>query len=164
LPVKETRQPHHRVEAKEREGVSTPQTPEEYASTREAASLVESAILALPLKYRAVLMMRDIEEMGVEETASSLGISTVNVKVRLHHARALMRMELYSRVRATNSAAFKFLGVRCDRIVRAVLERRTQLEEGSALTALCLQGIRSSRQLRNATALPSRLTAREARP
>src|SRR5215471_4519906 len=57
--------------------VSTPQTSEEYASTREAASLLESAILALPLKYRAVLMMRDFEEMSVEETACSLGIGKV---------------------------------------------------------------------------------------
>jgi RNA polymerase sigma-70 factor, ECF subfamily len=109
--------------------VSTPQNPEEYACTREAASLLESAILALPLKYRVVLIMRDIEEMSVEETAGSLGISKVNVKVRLHHARTLMRRELYSRVHATSSAAFKFLGVRCDRIVKAVLERLTQLDE-----------------------------------
>src|SRR5271167_362836 len=112
--------------------VSTPQTPEEYASTREAASLLESAILALPLKYRAVLMIRDIEEMSVEETACFLGISKVNVKVRLHRARTLMRRELYSRARATSSAAFKFLGARCDRIVKAVLERLTQLEECDA--------------------------------
>jgi RNA polymerase sigma-70 factor (ECF subfamily) len=112
--------------------VSTPQTPEEYASTRETASLLESAILALPLKYRGVLMMRDIEGMSVEETACSLAISKVNVKVRLHRARALMRRELYSRAHATSSAAFKFLGVRCDRIVKAVLERLTQLEERSA--------------------------------
>ena len=112
--------------------VSTAQTPEEYASTREAASLLESAILALPLKYRAVLMMRDIEEMSVEETACFLGISKVNVKVRLHRARTLMRRELYSRARATSSASFKFLGARCDRIVEAVLERLTQLEERGA--------------------------------
>ena len=112
--------------------VSTPQNPEEYASTREAASLLEGAILALPLKYRGVLIMRDIEEMSVEETACSLGISKVNVKVRLHRARTLMRRELYSRVHATSSAAFKFLGVRCDRIVKAVLKRLTQLEERNA--------------------------------
>jgi RNA polymerase sigma-70 factor, ECF subfamily len=112
--------------------VSTSQTPEEYASTREVASLLESAMLALPLKYRAVLMMRDIEEMSVEETACFLGISKVNVKVRLHRARTLMRRELYSRARATSSAAFKFLGARCDRIVRTVLERLTQLEKRGA--------------------------------
>jgi RNA polymerase sigma-70 factor, ECF subfamily len=112
--------------------VSPQQTPEEYASTREAASLLESAILALPLKYRGVLMMRDIEEMSVEETACSLGISNVNVKVRLHRARTLMRRELYSRVHATSSAAFKFLGVRCDRIVKAVLQCLAQLEKRNA--------------------------------
>ena len=55
--------------------------------------------MALPEKYRAVLMMRDLEEMSVEETADCLGISQVNVKVRLHRASTLMRKELYLRAR-----------------------------------------------------------------
>ena len=74
-------------------------------------------------------MMRDIEGMSVEETADCLEISKVNVKVRLHRARALVRRELYSRAGAKSSAAFEFLGLRCDRVVKAVLERLTRLEE-----------------------------------
>jgi RNA polymerase sigma-70 factor, ECF subfamily len=66
--------------------VSSTPNPEEQASTREAASVLEASILALPEKYRAVLMMRDIEGMSVEETADGLGISKMNVKVRLHSA------------------------------------------------------------------------------
>jgi RNA polymerase sigma-70 factor (ECF subfamily) len=109
--------------------VSAAPNPEEYTSAREANSLIERAILALPEKYRAVLMMRDIEEMSVEETADCLGISQVNVKVRLHRARTLMRKELYTRAHATSSAAFTFLGARCDRMVKIVLERLSQLQD-----------------------------------
>lgn len=112
--------------------ISSAPSPEELTSAREATFLLESAILGLPEKYRAVLMMRDIEEMSVEETADCLGISQVNVKVRLHRARTLMRKELYTRARATSSAAFKFLGPRCDRMVKVVLERLTQLGQGGA--------------------------------
>jgi RNA polymerase sigma-70 factor (ECF subfamily) len=109
--------------------VSSTPNPEEYASMREATLLLKAAIQALPEKYRAVLMMRDIEGMSVEETADCLEISKVNVKVRLHRARALVRRELYSRAGAKSSAAFEFLGLRCDRVVKAVLERLTRLEE-----------------------------------
>jgi RNA polymerase sigma-70 factor (ECF subfamily) len=109
--------------------VSSTPNPEEYASAREAALLLEAAVLALPEKYRAVLVMRDIEGMSVEETANCLGISKVSVKVRLRRARALAGKELYSRAGAKSSAAFEFLGLRCDRMVKAVLGRIAQLEE-----------------------------------
>ena len=115
--------------------VSSTPNPEESASAHEAASLLEVAILALPEKYRAVLMMRDIEGMSVEETADCLGISKVNVKVRLHRARALVRRELYSRAGAKSSTAFEFLGPRCDRMVKTTLERLTQLEKQRACGA-----------------------------
>ncbi len=77
-------------------------------------------------------MMRDVEGMSVEETADCTGISKMNVKVRLHRARALVRRELYSRARAQSSAAFTFLGQRCDRVVEAVFERVTRLENNNA--------------------------------
>ena len=112
--------------------VSSTPNPEEYASAREAALLLEAAVLALPEKYRAVLVMRDIEGMSVEETANCPGISKVSVKVRLHRARALAGKELYSRAGAKSSAAFEFLGLRCDRMVKAVLRRIAQLEEHRA--------------------------------
>src|SRR3974377_1857044 len=109
--------------------VSSTPSPEWSASMREANLLLKAAILALPEKYRGVLMMRDIEGMSVEETADCLEISKVNVKVRLHRARALVRRELYTRAGAKSSAAFEFLGLGCDRLVKAVLARLTQLKE-----------------------------------
>jgi RNA polymerase sigma-70 factor (ECF subfamily) len=107
---------------------STAPNPEQQASTIEAGSLLEQTILALPESYRAVLMMRDIEGMNTAETAECLDITEENVKVRLHRARALIRRELYSRVGATSSAAFQFMGARCDRMVKVVFERIALLD------------------------------------
>ncbi|MGE5203995.1 MAG: RNA polymerase sigma factor, partial [Chlamydiota bacterium] len=66
-------------------------SPEQYASSREQARVLQRAVQALPPKYRVVVMMRDLEEMTVAETASCLDITEENVKVRLHRARAMLR-------------------------------------------------------------------------
>jgi RNA polymerase sigma-70 factor (ECF subfamily) len=102
---------------------STERTPEQQASNRELGDLLERAILALPETYRTVIIMRDIEEMTTAETSEVLGITEENVKVRLHRARMLLRDELYSRAGASSTAAFAFHAVRCDRVVKAVMER-----------------------------------------
>jgi len=74
-------------------------TPEQYVSSREHAQVLQKAVLALPPKYRVVVMMRDLEEMSVAETAGCLDITEENVKVRLHRARAMLRHAIYARVR-----------------------------------------------------------------
>jgi RNA polymerase sigma-70 factor (ECF subfamily) len=74
-------------------------SPEQYASAREQARVLERAVQALPPKYRVVVMMRDLEEMTVAETASCLDITEENVKVRLHRARAMLRHAIYARVK-----------------------------------------------------------------
>ena len=45
----------------------------------------------LPEKYRAVLLLRDVEGLSVKETAQAVGISEANVKVRLLRARLQLR-------------------------------------------------------------------------
>jgi RNA polymerase sigma-70 factor (ECF subfamily) len=102
-------------------------TPEQQASKAELLSLLEEAIAGLPVRYRSVLMMRDLEEMSTAETAECLGIREENVKVRLHRARALVRKSLYQRAGANSAAAFQFHAVRCDRVVRNVFARIEQL-------------------------------------
>ena len=98
-------------------------SPEHQASNTEMGRLLEQAILSLPCHYRAVLMMRDIEEMSTADTAAALELSEDNVKIRLHRARLLLREELVARAGASRDNVFPFLGPRCDRIVRAVLAR-----------------------------------------
>lgn len=73
-------------------------TPEQCACSSEHARVLAKAVQALPPKYRVVVMMRDLEEMSVAETAACLDITEENVKVRLHRARAMLRHAVYARV------------------------------------------------------------------
>lgn len=98
-------------------------TPEGDASRCELIGLLEEAILALPLPYRAVVMLRDMEEMSTSETAEALSLSDSNVRVRLHRAHQLLREELLARVGASSAKAFGFHARRCDFVVQAVLAR-----------------------------------------
>jgi len=58
---------------------------------QEVRETVRGAIQQLPETYRAVLLLRDVEERDTQETAELLGISPTNVKVRLHRARQALR-------------------------------------------------------------------------
>ncbi|HWR50396.1 MAG TPA: RNA polymerase sigma factor [Bryobacteraceae bacterium] len=97
--------------------------PEILASEGEARALLESAIQALPPRYQAVFMLREVEGLSTAETAQCLDIKEENVKIRLLRSRKLLRAELYARAGVASSSAFQFLGERCDRTVRIVLRR-----------------------------------------
>ena len=107
---------------------STLPNPEQQASQHELVGLLQSAVLALPPKYRSVLMLRDIEEMSTSDTAEALELTEENVKVRLHRARVLLRRELFARAGEHRSQAFPFMGTRCDRMVEAVMKRIAELK------------------------------------
>ncbi len=66
---------------------------------KELGSILRQAVGGLPEIYRNVVMLRDIEEMDVRETAVALGISEGAVKVRLHRARALLQRDLAPRLK-----------------------------------------------------------------
>ena len=102
--------------------ISTSLSPEEHTSAAELRTALEAAVLAIPERYRLVLMMRDVEQMNTAEAAAALEITEENVKVRLHRARALVRKELFARAGAEAQSAFGFMGERCDRVVARVLQ------------------------------------------
>lgn len=60
----------------------------------ETSAFVRRAIDELPESYRTILMMRDIDGLDTEETASLLGATTNAVKIRLHRARLALRSKL----------------------------------------------------------------------
>jgi len=70
------------------------EVPLEALERQELGALLRAAIARLPEIYRNVVLLRDIEEMDVRETAAALGITEGAVKVRLHRARALLQKEL----------------------------------------------------------------------
>jgi len=101
--------------------------PEQSASRAELSQLLEEALLDLPARYRAVVMLRDVEELSTSETAAALDLSEENVKVRLHRGRAMMRAWLFGHVGTNAKNAFSFMGARCDRVVHAVFARLAEL-------------------------------------
>jgi RNA polymerase sigma-70 factor, ECF subfamily len=101
-------------------------SPEREASNSELRKLLEDAIETLPDSYRAVFMLRDVEEMSTSDAAYALDISEENVKVRLHRARAFLRNSLYEPADIGRRGVFSFNAVRCDRVVKNVFARLQQ--------------------------------------
>jgi RNA polymerase sigma-70 factor, ECF subfamily len=109
------------------EGAIVPDDPlhsPEMATLRgELRGLLERRIDALPLAFRTVFMLREVEEMTVEEVARSLDIPEATVRTRLFRARALLRDALSRDLDSVTLDVFAFDGDRCDRIVVGVLAR-----------------------------------------
>jgi RNA polymerase sigma-70 factor (ECF subfamily) len=97
--------------------------PEQNASSAQVRNLLEQAVLELPEHYRTVVMLRDIEELSTAETADVLDLTVENVKIRLHRGHEMIRNRLFERVGTKAKDAFPFMGIRCDRVVRAVFCR-----------------------------------------
>lgn len=97
--------------------------PENAAARAEVRRLLERAVDQLPDPFRTVFVLRDIEEMSIEETASQLGLRPETVKTRLHRARRLLRQSLDRTLSSTLADVFPCAGLRCARITQAVLSR-----------------------------------------
>jgi RNA polymerase sigma-70 factor (ECF subfamily) len=74
--------------------------PGEALENKELGGILRHAIEGLPEIYRNIVILRDIEEMDIRETAAALGISEGAVKVRLHRARAMLQRELAPKLKA----------------------------------------------------------------
>jgi RNA polymerase sigma-70 factor (ECF subfamily) len=72
-------------------------TPDRIAENEETRHAVRQAIRELPEQFRAVLLLRDIEERSTDETAELLELSVANVKTRLHRARQALAQLLARR-------------------------------------------------------------------
>lgn len=60
----------------------------------ENRTLIRAALEQLPDNYRTVIVLRDLEEYNTAEAAEALGVTTTAVKLRLHRARAALRVKL----------------------------------------------------------------------
>ena len=98
-------------------------TPERLTAMGDVRRLLESAIDRLPDGFREVFMLRVVEHMSVEETATTLGVLSATVKSRLHRAKAILRSDLEEHLTAVSLTAFPFGGQRCQRVTDAVLAR-----------------------------------------
>ena len=109
------------AELPEAEAVSDAPGPQDDAERAEMRRLLEAGIDALPDGYRAVFVLRGLEELSVEETAAALGIPPATVRSRYFRARGLLREWIAGDVDTTLADAFAFAGARCDRVVGKVL-------------------------------------------
>jgi len=75
--------------------------PSEALERKEVRALLQRAVEKLSPIYREVVVLRDIEELSVEETAGALAISISSVKVRLHRARIMLQKELAPKLKQT---------------------------------------------------------------
>ena len=103
--------------------------PDAAAERRQMRRVLESQIDALPDTYRAVFMLRAVEELSVEETSAVLGLPPATVRTRFFRARSMLREMLAQKIDVACEDAFSFAGARCDRIVANVLARLHNLNE-----------------------------------
>jgi RNA polymerase sigma-70 factor (ECF subfamily) len=76
-----------------------PEPIEDRIDRKRLSGTVREAIDQLPDSFRLVLLLRDIEEMSTEETATALGITPNAAKLRLHRARMALRTLLAQRLK-----------------------------------------------------------------
>jgi len=73
---------------------------------KELRELLQKAISSLPEIYREVLLLRDVEEVNIADTAEALGVSTGVVKTRLLRARLMMQKILAPQLASKRSGLF----------------------------------------------------------
>ena len=104
-------------------GMARSDDPEADAARAQIRRILERAVDDLPEPFRLVFILREVEELSVEETASHLGLKAETVKTRLHRARRRLREALDAQLADVMVGAYPFLGARCERITEAVLQR-----------------------------------------
>jgi len=81
--------------------------PDTQALRSELKSVIHQAIKELPEIYRAVILLRDVEELTTGEAAGVLEVTDEVIKTRLHRARLGVRQKLDGYLRTMQRAAAK---------------------------------------------------------
>ncbi len=84
------------------------EVPSQALERKELREMLQSAIASLPQIYREVLLLRDVEEMSIADTAAVLGVSEGVVKTRLLRARLMMQKILAPQLASKRSGSGLF--------------------------------------------------------
>jgi len=114
---------------------SRSESPSAGAMRAETRRILERRIDELPASFRTVFVMREVEDMSMEEIAECLSVPTATVRTRLFRARALLRAALARDIDLATGDVFSFAGARCDRIVANVLSRLSAERAASGSSA-----------------------------
>lgn len=98
--------------------------PEREYMDKERKEILEAAINKIPEKYKRVYILKEVEGMSIDQISGLLSISAVNVKVRVHRARLMLRNILGEITDV--SSLFTFGNERCDRVTNAVMDYITR--------------------------------------
>ena len=101
-------------------------SPEFQVLRAELAKAIEAAIARLPEDFRTVLVLRDIEDMSVEETAEALDILAATVKTRHLRARRRLRQEIDPDFRAVLAETLRFDGANCEAMTARAVAALTE--------------------------------------
>jgi RNA polymerase sigma factor (sigma-70 family) len=93
---------------------------EENMLNRELSSVLEKSLESIPVIYRSVFVLREVQGFSIAETAEMLGITTVNVKVRLNRAKSLLQKQLERFYSANEIYSFNL--IYCNDIVKRVFD------------------------------------------
>lgn len=95
--------------------------PDAEIATAELRTILERAITSIPDDFRTVFVLRDVENVSVEETAQLLGIPAATVKTRAYRARKHLQKTLDPEIRSMLTGTFPFAGDACAALTTRVI-------------------------------------------
>ena len=93
---------------------------EKIVLNKELSKVLEKSLADIPLTYRTVFILREVEGFNTAETAELMNSTPVNVKVRLNRAKALLQKKLENFY--SSADIYEFNAVYCDAMVKRVFE------------------------------------------
>lgn len=88
---------------------------------KELSHVIENAVNHIPVEYRTVFCLRELNGLSVAETAESLQISEVNVKVRLNRAKTMLKKQIEKMYLPED--IYEFNLIYCDKIAACVMDK-----------------------------------------
>jgi RNA polymerase sigma-70 factor (ECF subfamily) len=96
-------------------------SPEKAHARAELRHLIEAAVARLPDPFRLVFVLREIEELSVDEVAETLGLPPNTVKTRHLRARRKLQQDLAPDVKDALTGSFPFAGADCEAMTERVV-------------------------------------------
>lgn len=93
---------------------------------REAVARVQQAIAMLPEHFRMPIVLKEVLELSVEDTAAVMGVAENTVKTRLHRARLALRKALLAKSRQVAAPAPIFEKQVCLDLLKAKMSTMDQ--------------------------------------
>ncbi|WP_235181780.1 RNA polymerase sigma factor [Sphingobium indicum] len=98
-------------------------SPEYVLAHQQLRQILESAIAALPLDFRLVFVLRDIEGLSIEEAAAALEVPQATVKTRHLRARRRLQKLLDPEIRTALQGTFPFAGEDCQALTARLMQQ-----------------------------------------